>query len=103
MADRDASDETDYRVLVHAPGDADADVIARLLSEAQLKATCCGNFAEVADQLVVGAGAVLVTEEALFGDTPELLSERLAEQPAWSDLPLIVIVSPTNDAQSTRS
>lgn len=90
------------RVLVLAPGGADAQVIAQLLAEAQLHAVACGSFMQLADEVAAGAGAVLISEEALFGDTPDVLAERLAEQQPWSDLPLIAIVSPANDAQWTE-
>jgi PAS domain S-box-containing protein len=91
-----------YRVLVLAPAGADAEVVAQLLREAGLDAVPCGNFAHLSEEVGAGAGAVVVTEEALFCDTPEVLAERLADQQPWSDLPLIAIVTPANDAQWTE-
>jgi PAS domain S-box-containing protein len=87
------------RVLVLAPADADASVIANVLGEADIHAVACGSFAQLCEEFAAGAGAVLITEEALFGDMPELLAERLADQEPWSDLPLIAMTSPANDAQ----
>ena len=102
MANASSAPASSHRVLVLAPAGADGTVIEQLLGEADLEAVACSSFAQLSEELGAGAGAVLMTEEALFGDTPELLAERLADQEAWSDLPLIAIVSPVNDAQWTE-
>jgi signal transduction histidine kinase len=43
--------------------------------------------------LAKGAGSVLITEEALFNADTEALEAWVKKQPAWSDLPFIVLTS----------
>ncbi|MET0985948.1 MAG: ATP-binding protein [Steroidobacteraceae bacterium] len=102
MASTSSAPASSHRVLVLAPAGADGAVIEQLLGEVDLEAVACSSFAQLSEELGGEAGAVLMTEEALFGDTPELLAEQLADQEPWSDLPLIAIVSPVNDAQWTE-
>ena len=51
------------------------------------------------DEIVVGAGAVLVAEEALLDGVLGRLEEVLLGQPVWSDLPLIVFSGNTVSAE----
>jgi PAS domain-containing protein len=41
--------------------------------------------------MVLGAAAVIVPEEVVSSDTSDLLSDRLRNQPVWSDLPVVVL------------
>jgi signal transduction histidine kinase/CheY-like chemotaxis protein len=47
---------------------------------------------ELCSAIVEGAGAVLVSEEALTGGGAHVLANALRAQPAWSDLSLIVLI-----------
>lgn len=87
------------RVLVLAPSGADAAVATRILADAGIVACGCSSLADLCERLDDGAGALLLTEEALFGDQPELLATQLGAQPAWSDVPLIVLTTSSDDAQ----
>jgi PAS domain S-box-containing protein len=91
-----------YRLLVLAPEGADAQVIGDVLAGAGIETLACSSFAQLCELLDEGAGAVLMTEEALFTDTPELLAEQLVDQQPWSDLPLIAMATPANDARWTE-
>ena len=42
-------------------------------------------------ELAAGAGVVLLTDEALAGGGADRLSAALGDQPAWSDVPLVVL------------
>ena len=44
----------------------------------------------------LGAGALLVTEEAVEGATRTAVSDLLARQASWSDLPVLVLTRPEN-------
>jgi signal transduction histidine kinase len=48
---------------------------------------------ELAGAIREGAGAAIVTEEALKGDAMHVLEPVLQEQPAWSDFPVILLVA----------
>jgi len=81
------------RVLVLAPIGRDADVAAKILGRAAIDTLTCGGIDDLCARLVQGAGAVLLTEEALAPRGTERLREALATQPAWSDVPVVVLTS----------
>src|SRR5581483_5843369 len=81
------------RVLVLAPIGRDADVAAKILGRAAIDTLTCGGIDDLCARLVQGAGAVLLTEEALAPRSTERLREALATQPAWSDVPVVVLTS----------
>src|SRR5690348_9950611 len=84
-------DRLSERVLVLAPLGRDAPVLCRLLGENGLSCTTCRDADEVADNLRAGAGAVLLTEEALGPTAGERLARAVAAEPAWSDPPLLLL------------
>jgi signal transduction histidine kinase len=58
----------------------------------------CSNVAQVCRELEMGAGAVLLPEEAVVPERDEPLIEWLAAQPRWSDLPVVVLARPGADS-----
>jgi signal transduction histidine kinase/ActR/RegA family two-component response regulator len=58
-----------------------------------LAADVADDLSALLDGLVDGAGAVLVAEEALFNADLSALQDWITRQPAWSDLPFIVLTS----------
>ena len=87
------------RVLILAPSGADAQVAAELLAEHDMPACICHSIAEVCERLEESAGALLLTEEALAAEPPDLLTANLATQEPWSDVPIIVLTSCGDDAR----
>jgi len=86
-----ASDKQ-HRVLVVAPTGRDARLLCDMLGG---NGIVCERFADV-QQLCGqlhqhGAGALLLTEEALGPAALECLSGALGAQPAWSDVPVILL------------
>src|SRR5262245_60159911 len=81
----------DERVLILAPFGRDGPGMASVLQERQFQAHVCEDTMEVCRQMAVGAGALLLTEEAL--ELPEIpeFRECLKKQPTWSELPLIIL------------
>ncbi|HYD48282.1 MAG TPA: response regulator [Terriglobales bacterium] len=79
------------RVLVLAPQGRDASIAARILHEAGLNAEICPTMAELRDFLSNGAGAVVMTEEALADPRAAQIAQWSSTQPAWSDLSFIVL------------
>ncbi len=85
------SSRFDERVLILAPVGRDAPAMATLLMEHGFTPDICGSATELRERIREGAGAVLLTEEALeLAQIPELL-DRLRSQPFWSELPVIIL------------
>ncbi len=83
----------DERVLILAPRGRDAQVAQSVLAPAVSRCAVCPDVAGLAAALAEGAGAAVLTEEALAeGDAAGLLA-WLAGQPSWSDFPFIVLSS----------
>ena len=76
-------------VLVWAPRGRDALLAAHLLKRNGLAAIACETAEDVA-RLAPTAGCAVLTEEALHPATRDVLAEALAQQPAWSDFPIIL-------------
>jgi signal transduction histidine kinase/ActR/RegA family two-component response regulator len=79
-------------VLILAPNRKDANVTADLLSSTSLSPWICATMADLVERIRGGAGAAVFTDDALSLPGVDDLRVALAEQPAWSELPLIVLV-----------
>jgi signal transduction histidine kinase/CheY-like chemotaxis protein len=79
------------RVLVLMPTFRDAERTVTLCKEAALDAAICADVAELCREMRLGAGAVVLTDDALLLDTSGQLAEAAREQPAWSNLPFLVL------------
>ena len=77
------------RVLVYAPLGQDAVLAEKVLRASDIEVGRCSSAAQLADQLDAGAGALLLVEEVVAGLGPAL--RHLEQQPAWSDLPVLVM------------
>jgi signal transduction histidine kinase len=61
------------------------------------------NVQEVCAEIEIGAGAAIIAEEAFVDGSMAALSNKLAEQPTWSDFPLLLLtVSGKVTAESER-
>lgn len=85
--------ESDERVLVMAPFGNDAPVMADVLAHHGFETRVCGSPAECWAQMNSGAGALLITEEALEIEGALDLLKALKGQPPWSELPLIILTT----------
>ncbi len=79
------------RVLILAPHGRDADLARQLLTGAGLAAMVVSSLPDLVRGLVETAGAVLATEEAVRTADLTQLSGWIGEQPAWSDMPFILL------------
>jgi hypothetical protein len=84
-------DNPDERVLILAPFGQDGPGMATVLKERGFGVEICTGAADLCQQMVRGAGVLVLTEEALELPQISALLERLKKQPAWSELPLIVL------------
>jgi PAS domain S-box-containing protein len=78
-------------MLILAPTGRDAEGAAQLLGRDGITCRICADFDALSDAMDEQTGAVLVADEALTRVSLEVLSQRLAMQPPWSDLPFIVL------------
>lgn len=85
------SEQLAERILILTPVGRDAALTAEILTGAGLVCTICDNVQEIQTALAEGAGVLLLTEEALTTSARPLLSKALHKQPAWSDLPVILL------------
>lgn len=81
------------RVLVLAPIGRDASASADVLRKEGVEALVCADLASLAAALAGGAACVFVAEEALFNADLRQLETWVSLQPAWSDLPFVVLTS----------
>jgi len=83
----------DQRVIIIAPIKQDAAAMEALLSAEGCK-TQTGEFVdELSRQMTEGAGALVLTEEALESPRVSNFLNILHGQPSWSELPLIILTS----------
>jgi signal transduction histidine kinase len=94
---RAMTDSPSDRVLILAPVERDSAASAELLGKAGLATEVCGSLQALVEALAGGAGALFVAEEALFGRNFKLLQGWVGAQPAWSDLPVVVLTSHHQD------
>lgn len=81
----------DVDVLVVAPTGRDAVLTRTLLDHHGLRARVCPTVVEACAHLDESSGVLLVAEEAFTRAGREALLAALAEQPTWSDIPIIVL------------
>jgi PAS domain S-box-containing protein len=84
------------RVLLAAPTARDAEITRSLLTRAGLACAVCETLAALAREIEAGAGAILLTEDAITDDGIEELLDTLNKQPAWSDLPVVMMMQGGN-------
>jgi signal transduction histidine kinase/CheY-like chemotaxis protein len=89
------------RILVYALSAAESALAVRVLAASGLEAQAIAAPAELPGELATGAGALLVMEEVLNGTAVAALTDYLAAQPAWSDLPILVVTK--SGADSTEA
>ena len=87
----------DRRVLVLPPTPRDGTTTCQLLARVGIAADTVHAMSAIVRELHRGAGVLLLPEEAIAGGEVELL-RVLAEQPPWSDLPILVMTRPGADS-----
>jgi two-component system, sensor histidine kinase len=93
--------EVEERVLVFAPRGRDAELVASLLCRNGYPALVCASAGELIAEIDIGGGCALLTQEALDSGLQIQLSRVLANQPPWSDFPLIMLVA-EQSAEATQ-
>ena len=86
-------------MLVLAPVGRDAALTCQILAEEGIESHPCRDMDELCRECISGAGAVLVTEEAMNASALKRLISTLDQQPLWSDLPLILFTGTKEGAR----
>ena len=86
-----AQEPVGERVLILAPIGRDGSLIEDVLQGAGIRVEVCAGIAEMAQKVQDGAGLAVLTEEALYGEAVDEMLRALAGQPAWSDMPLLLL------------
>jgi signal transduction histidine kinase/ActR/RegA family two-component response regulator len=81
------------RVLILMPTGRDGPASAELLRGAGMVPHLCTSLPELVCALTIGAAAAVIAEEALLGQELPALVNWVEKQPAWSDLPVILLTS----------
>jgi signal transduction histidine kinase len=88
----------DGRVLFLAATARDAATTQALLLSAGIAVEICPTLDALVSELGSGAAAVLVHEEAVSRARSAPLRQLIEAQPAWSDLPVLVLTRPGADS-----
>src|ERR1051326_6909226 len=81
------------RILILAPVGQDARAIAELLAGRRFETKICDSITDCSVETNCGAGALVITEEALELANVSGLLQALNAQPSWSELPLIILTT----------
>jgi signal transduction histidine kinase len=84
-------EDQELRVLVIATTGRDAILICNVLGREGISTRKCDSWEDLFAQIDLGAGTVLVAEEALTPGALDRFSQIIKRQPAWSDFPLLLL------------
>ena len=89
----------DERALVWAVG-RDGPLTCRFLAEEGLDTLACRNVEELCNELLRGAGVVIIAGELLSDEAVAQLRACIARQPPWSDIPIIVVAGTPDEGSA---
>lgn len=91
------------RAIVLAPMGRDGALVLMMLNEAGYSGIIATSLMALCGELEEGAGLLIIAAEALRGVDLEPLLERLHQQPAWSDLPIVLMTHHGGSEQNGSS
>src|SRR4051812_5096126 len=80
-------------VAILTPSGSDGVLAVRILAKARIDAVALADMQELRAEMRRGLGAIVIAEEALGDQDREALTSALAEQPEWSDLPVVLLLA----------
>jgi len=95
-----AGEGAEGRVLMLARVGLDEALAEKVLTKAGIELLVRRGGDEIAELLAGGAGALIVSAEALNPTSLRQLLDALADQPPWSDLPILAL--PQEESASSR-
>ena len=91
------------RVLILAPTGRDGQLTRSVLAEGGIRSCICDDLASLVQEMAQGAGALLLSEEALASEVHlHFLGDKLLRQPTWSDLPILLLAHQGADSPAVR-
>jgi len=100
MAEGVDNTKTDLRVLILALAGNDASAAHAALARHAFASVVCDSVELMCAEWARGAGALLVSDEALSDDGIKALADRAAAQPPWSDIHVLVVTRASNAEQT---
>ncbi|RON54139.1 ATP-binding protein [Pseudomonas frederiksbergensis] len=82
---------TSERAIILAPLGRDSQIALMMLNEAGYDGVISRDLPGLCSELEHGAGLLLISSEALLGGDIEPLLGLIEQQPAWSDLPIVLM------------
>jgi signal transduction histidine kinase/CheY-like chemotaxis protein len=79
------------RALILAPHGRDAQIAETILRQSGQACAICEDLPSLCAGLSAGAGVAVIAEEALYSADLAPVAEWIADQPAWSDFPFVVL------------
>ena len=89
--------------MILAPRGRDSQIALMILQEAGFPALITHDLAGLCKELMSGAGLAIVADEALRGADLNPLLSLLANQPAWSDVPIVLLTHHGGPEQNPSS
>ena len=86
--------EHSLHVALLTPSAEEARLSREVLSAAELRTRVYADMPQLCEQLQKGeVGAFLLAEEVLGSEARDILATALDQQPAWSDIPIVILTS----------
>lgn len=99
----DIPEPGDESILVLAPLGRDAELAASALNSAGFHTEIFRTLREIVARLQENCGAVIMAEEALDPATLPSFAAALRNQPAWSDIPIILLDGSAGSVERTTA
>lgn len=87
----DVSADLKADVVLLTPTGRDATLAKQILQDAGFSVLVCDSIDTLCDAIDDTSGVLLVAEEVLNKVSRDVLLKRLAEQPSWSDIPIVLL------------
>ncbi|MNV16301.1 Blue-light-activated protein [compost metagenome] len=94
---------TSERAIILAPRGRDGQIALMMLNEAGFHGVISPDLPGLCAELEQGAGLLLISCEALLGADLEPLIRLIEQQPAWSDLPIVLMTHHGGPQQNPAS
>jgi signal transduction histidine kinase len=94
---------TPEHAIILAPRGRDSQLALMMLNEAGVHGVISRDLPGLCAELEQGAGLLLISSEALLGGDLEPLIRLIEQQPAWSDLPIVLMTHHGGPQQNPAS
>jgi signal transduction histidine kinase/ActR/RegA family two-component response regulator len=90
----------EQRVLIYPPSRRDGEAARLVLARASLPSKVCADARETAREIERGAAALVLSDAVLASPGIEAILHKLASQPPWSDLPVVLLCPPNGSGDA---